>query len=180
MDNSRDTYALLAMTPAGESVFVEDRGRISLIKFTTRGRQYQGATRDDVDTAVRRYGWLRVDLEFADWDSLDQYRVHTARKTLQTFPDTDVTDYDEHAVEVILKQVARSGPARRPVAEKLLTDLLVRCDLVKHDDVLRSRIGDQLDILRSSSIASDSSTIPPAEERAQLARLDLDFGLNAA
>ena len=99
---------------------------------------------------------------------------------MQTFPDTDVTDYDEHAVEVILKQVARSGPARRPVAEKLLTDLLVRCDLVKHDDVLRSRIGDQLDILRSSSIASDSSTIPPAEERAQLARLDLDFGLNAA
>jgi len=180
MEHNGETYTLLAMTPAGESVLVEDHDCISLIKFTTRGRQRQDATRDDVETAVRRYGWNRVDRQFTDWDALDRFRVQAAEQTLRRFPDTDIADYDERDVEVILKQVGRSGPARRLVAEKLLTDLLVRCRLVNQDDALRARIGDQLDILRSSSVTSDSSAMPPAKERAQLARLDLNFGLDAA
>ncbi|WP_373203202.1 hypothetical protein [Mycobacterium marinum] len=180
MEHKGDTYTLLAMTPAGESVLVEDQGCVSLIKFTTRGRQRQDASRDDAETAVRRYGWNRVDRQFADWDALDRFRVQAAEQTLRRFPDTNIADYDERDVEVILKQVARSGPARRLVAEKLLTDLLVQCRLVNQDDALRARIGDQLDVLRSSSVASDVSAMPPALERAQLARLDLNFGLDAA
>ncbi|GFG67101.1 hypothetical protein MKUB_45910 [Mycobacterium kubicae] len=180
MDHNGDVYTLLAMTPAGESVLVEDHDRISLIRFTTRGRQREDATPDDVDVAVRRHGWYPVDRRFADWDALDRYRVQAAEQTLRRFPDTDVANYDRRAVEVILKQVARAGPARRLVAEKLLTDLLVRCRLVNQDDELRARIGDQLESLRASSPAPDSSVIPPDKERAQLARLDLSFGLDAA
>jgi hypothetical protein len=180
MEHKDDTYTLLAMTPAGESVLVEAHDCVSLIKFTTRGRQCQDASRGDAETAVRRYGWNRVDRQFADWDALDRFRVQAAEQTLRRFPDTDIADYDERDVEVILTQVARSGPARRLVAEKLLTDLLVRCRLVNQDDALRARIGDQLDVLRTSSVASDVSATPPALERAQLARLDLNFGLDAA
>lgn len=180
MERNDNTYTLLAMTPAGESVLVEDHDCVSLIKFTTRGRQRQDASREDAEIAVRRYGWNRIDRQFADWDALDDFRVQAAEETLRRFPNTDIADYSQGDVEVILTQVARSGPARRPVAERLLTDLLVRCDVVTQDDALRTRIGDQLEALRRSSVVGDVSTRPPALERAQLARLDLDFGLDPA
>jgi hypothetical protein len=147
--------------------------------LTTRGRQREDATREDAETAVRRHGWLAVDRRFDSWPELDQFRVAIAEQTLRRFPDAPVEDYDHRAVEVILRQVERAGPARRMIAEKLLTDLLVRCRLVIQDDQLRTRIGQQLDILRRSAVVGDVSTTPLARERAQLDRLELGHGLDA-
>src|SRR4051812_44284195 len=113
MTNSDDGITLLAMTPAGEAVIVEERDRTTLIELTTRGDHRADATREDAETAVRRHGWLAIDQRFDSWPELERFRVRIAEETLREFPDTDVEHYDRRAVEVTLRQVERAGPERR-------------------------------------------------------------------
>jgi hypothetical protein len=180
MNDNGEPFVLLAMTPAGESALIADHDRVSLVRFSSRGRQRQDASADDAETAVRRYGWIRVDRAFSTWGDLDRFRTAAAEEAMRGFPDPTVRDYNRRDVEVVLKQVARSGPDRRVAAIGLLTDLLVRCPAVRRDDDLSAMIGERLEQLRSTPITADASAMSPEQERHELARLHLDYGIGAA
>jgi len=147
MEHSDGPFVLLAMTPAGESALVEDRDHISLLKFSAQGYHREDANREDVQTAVGRYGWVLVYRAFATWADLEHFRVQTAKEAMRSFPDPKIHDYDRHDVEVVLKKIARAGSGHWVVAVKLLTDLLVHCPTVRRESDLFAKVSEELDRL---------------------------------
>jgi hypothetical protein len=180
MPNGTEPYSLLAMTPAGEAAFVrDDRQRIWLIKFAQHYQQ-KLVTLDEVETAVNKYGWEQVDVDFPSWDDLDNYRLQRAAEGLDNLPDPEVADYDRSDVEVILKQAATAGPERRADAEKLLTDLVLRCRAVRTDDELAAKVAEQLDAIRQPPSLIEQPYAQPSKYGDRVERMDLDHGLVAA
>ena len=170
MPNGTGAYSLLAMTPAGEAAFVrDDRQRIWLIKFSERYRQ-KSVTVNEVETAINKYGWVQVDVDFPSWDALDNYRLQRAADGLDNLPDPEVADYDHRDVEVILKRVATAGPERRADAEKLLTDLMLRCRAVRTDDELAAMVAEQLDAIRQPPSLIEQPRRQPSEYGDRLER----------
>jgi len=168
MADRAGAYTLLAMPQSGEAVLARDeRQNIWLVRFVL---QYddEPATQGDVDAAVTKYGWERIDRDFGSWAELDDYRLTRARAGLDNLPKPDIADLGPAEVQVILRQVRRAGPGRRQASEDLLIDLLARCRAVRDNERLASEVTTQLDAIRRQPPTPPPHRIQTAYDAAEL------------
>ena len=171
-------YTLLAMPRSGEAVLARDEHqRIWLIRFVLHYDD-EPATQYDVDAAVAKHGWERVDRNFDSWAELDEYRLNRAREGVDNLAGPDIANLTRAGVQVILRQIRKAGVERRQSSEDLLNDLLAQCRAVRDDQYLAAEVGTQLNAIRLQSSKPTNSPIQTGYDDAEFAEAVRNLSLS--
>ncbi|HJQ03106.1 MAG TPA: hypothetical protein VJ851_16035 [Jatrophihabitans sp.] len=142
---------LLAMAPSGETFLVRDRqGTVWLVLPPGAGLPQQ-ASGQDVEDAVARHGWNRIDREYTSWSELDAGRQQlVVSRGAQAR--VDVSGFDAEDVRRVLGVISgwrQRGDAVR--GRRVLHKLLREAPIVRRQDELYEAVNEALKELDAMS-----------------------------
>lgn len=140
MSEGFESITLLALAPSGETLMVRDRsGRIWLIRPPGAGPS-QLVDVPVVERAIADHGFLRIEQDFENWETLEAYRQERAAEIM---PGVAVSRHalDSEDVRRLLGVARRwitddRGPQARALALELLRTNAARQDINLHEELV--------------------------------------------
>jgi hypothetical protein len=172
MSEQQRGLVLLAMAPSGETFLVRDRQQTIWLVLPPGAGLPQQASSEDVDEAVARHGWDRIEREYASWSDLDSGRQQLVASHGPQ-PRVDVSRFDAADVRRVLGVVAdwrQRGDAVR--GRRVLHRLLREAPIVRQQDDLFDAVNEALTELDTMSPEPPPTALRFANDRRHIEARD--------